>query len=69
MRALSLMAVTIALLVAACGSEPRTDPIPKADRAAPTRAGVTELRSVEQLRAAFNAHDGVPRLIVLASPT
>lgn len=30
---------------------------------------VPQLRSMEQLRAAFNAHSEVPRLVVLISPT
>jgi len=33
------------------------------------RPQVRELRSVDELRRAFNAHSGVPRLIVLVSPT
>jgi hypothetical protein len=51
-------------LVIACGGSSRAP-------AKPATGGgeVTQLRSIDQLRAAFNAHDGVPRLIVLASPT
>ena len=30
---------------------------------------ISELRSIDQLRTAFNAHPDVPRLIVLVSPT
>ncbi len=32
-------------------------------------AGITDLQSIDQFRKAFDAHRGVPRLIVLASPT
>jgi|GEM_PF-5801364 len=30
---------------------------------------VPQLRNLDQLRAAFNAHSGVPRLLVLIAPT
>jgi hypothetical protein len=33
------------------------------------QAPVVELRSIDQLRSIFNAHPGVPRLILLISPT
>jgi hypothetical protein len=37
--------------------------------AARAPAAPHDLRSIDQLRAAFNAHPGVPRLIVIISPT
>ena len=69
MRRLALVAVcAVALAAAGCGAgttEPTTSSTPAAGRS----GGVTELRSVDQLRAAFDAHDDVPRLVLLASPT
>jgi hypothetical protein len=59
-----LVACTLALVSASCGQaqHPTATPLPMHD--------VTpELTSMRQLQAAFNAHPGVPRLIVLASPT
>jgi hypothetical protein len=50
------------LLLAACGSS-ATPP----SRA--TTPPVPQLRSMEQLRAAFNARETMPRLVVLISPT
>jgi hypothetical protein len=60
-----VVACVLAMLVAACGGTTRTSPPPSETKS----AGVTELTDIGQLRAAFNAHRGVPRLIVLASPT
>jgi hypothetical protein len=60
-----LVTIALALLVAGCGGGTHASgPAPKAKS-----DGVTELKDVAQLRAAFNAREGVPRLIVLASPT
>ena len=63
--ATTLVVCAVAVVVAACGGSRATSSSARAAK----RDGVTELRSVGQLRAAFNAHPGVPRLIVLASPT
>ena len=61
-----VVAAVVALPVAACGAAKRAPSRP----AHSARAGkVTELRDIAQLRAAFNAHTDMPRLIVLASPT
>jgi ABC-type glycerol-3-phosphate transport system substrate-binding protein len=68
MRRLALLAAcAIALLGAGCGENKSTSSSPATTTAAGNR--VTELEDIAQLRAAFNAHPGVPRLIVLASPT
>jgi hypothetical protein len=64
-RAALLLACAIVLLVGGCGRQTRTPSTPAKAKS----DGVTELRDIGQLRAAFNAHGGVPRLIVLASPT
>jgi ABC-type glycerol-3-phosphate transport system substrate-binding protein len=53
----------IALMLAACGGSSKT-PATRANT-----FSVPQLRSVEQLRAAFNAHTSIPRLVVLISPT
>jgi hypothetical protein len=53
----------IAVLLAGCGG---TSEKP-ATRASAAR--VPQLRSMEQLRAAFNARETMPRLVVLISPT
>jgi hypothetical protein len=67
MRRLALLLVSaVALLGVGCGHAKRTGS-PPAHAATPD--GVTELTNIGQLRTAFNAHPGVPRLIVLASPT
>ena len=63
--ATTLVVCAVAVVVAACGGSRATSSSARAAK----RDGVTELRSVGQLRAAFNAHPGIPRLIVLASPT
>jgi nitrous oxide reductase accessory protein NosL len=61
-----LTALAVALLGAGCGAANRpASPHPRAG----ARDNVTELEDIGQLRAAFNAHPDVPRLIVLASPT
>jgi hypothetical protein len=58
------LALGVALLAAGCGGTKHTSfPNGSADR------GITELKSIGQLRDAFNAHQGIPRLIVLISPT
>ena len=64
-RLATLLVCAAAVVVAGCGGSPAAS----SSAPAAERDGVTELRSIGQLRAAFNAHPGVPRLIVLASPT
>ena len=59
------LALAIAVVGAGCGGRDHAT----LSAGATKRDGVTELRSIGQLRAAFNAHQGLPRLIVLASPT
>lgn len=63
--ATTLVVGAVAVAVTACGGSRA----PSSSAPAPKRDGVTELRSIGQLRSAFNAHPGIPRLIVLASPT
>ena len=65
-RLAALLVCAAAVAVAGCGGGGRAT---SSSAPATKRDGVTELRSIGQLRAAFNAHPGIPRLIVLASPT
>lgn len=60
-----LIAGGLALLGAGCGGGTQASPPPRKTQS----NRIMELRDVGQLRAAFNAHESVPRLIVLASPT
>ena len=54
------LACALAFLVVACGggSEPEE-----------SEAGLTDVTSVLELRGAFNEDEGVPRLILILSPT
>jgi hypothetical protein len=61
-----VLAAAIAVLAAGCGATQRSA---LRTEHAPRTGKVTDLKDIGQLRAAFNAHTGVPRLIVLASPT
>jgi hypothetical protein len=61
MKTLVAFALATLLVVAGCGGSSRQTPPPK--------TGLTDLRSVDQLRTLFNAHAGEPRLILLMSPT
>lgn len=63
MKATVLAAIAAALVLAGCGGGLRTT----AGHASPS--AVPQLRSISELRATFNAHPGVPRLLVLISPT
>jgi hypothetical protein len=65
-RLATLLVCAAAVVIAGCGGGSRAT---SSSAPAAKRDGVTQLRSIGQLRAAFNAHPGVPRLIVLASPT
>lgn len=64
-RAAFLLICTAALLLAGCGGGAHT----RSPGAGSTSDAVRELTSIGQLRAAFDAHQGLPRLIVLLSPT
>jgi outer membrane biogenesis lipoprotein LolB len=64
-----LVACSAALLVVGCGG---TTPPPAATSSPSTgakRATLPELTQIGQLQAAFAAHPGVPRLVILLSPT
>jgi hypothetical protein len=64
-RLVVLIASAAAVLVAGCGASTHTG---GATGSAPG-SRITQLKAVSQLRSVFNAHDGTPRLLVLASPT
>jgi hypothetical protein len=63
MKAAALASLGVVLMLAACGGASK----PSSTRA--STSSVPQLRSIEQLRAAFNAHASMPRLVVLVAPT
>ena len=63
MRAWLVVTAFSALLLAGCsGSEQSTSSAPESGK-------VTELKSVDTLKTAFDADGGKPRLLLLLSPT
>jgi len=63
MRAWLVVTALSALLLAGCsGSEQSTSSAPESGK-------VTELKSVDTLKTAFDADNGKPRLLLLLSPT
>jgi hypothetical protein len=66
MRILFLLACVAVLLGAGCGGDERpADENP----AAAKRPALAELTGIRELQAAFDAHQGEPRLLILLSPT
>lgn len=63
-RVAALAALALALVVSGCGGGGGGRAVSRQ-----ARPQVHDLRSVDQLRRSFDAHPGVPRLIVLVSPT
>lgn len=53
-----LLACTLVVLLTGCGGSSGSHTV-----------DVPQLHSIGQLRSVFNAHQGVPRLVVLVSPT
>jgi hypothetical protein len=72
-RRVVLVACAVALLAASCGGKtPASSPESTATNspaAAAKADGLPELTDIRQLQAAFDAHPGVPRLVILLSPT
>jgi hypothetical protein len=66
-RPLAYLAGALALVLAStgCGSGKR----PASAQTASSAAAPREVHDIGELRAVFNEHAGVPRLIVLISPT
>jgi hypothetical protein len=60
-----LVAIAASALAAGCGAGTGAGPRESGSQA----ARITELGSIQQLRSVFEAHDGTPRLLILASPT
>jgi hypothetical protein len=56
--------LVVALICAGCGGSRATR-----SRPAATQTKLVDLKSVAQLRSLFNAELGVPRLVVIVSPT
>jgi len=68
-RLLLLTGCFLALLTSAgCGSSTHANS-PAQAQSTSSIATPRDLHSIDELRAAFNAHPGEPRLIVLVSPT
>jgi hypothetical protein len=67
-RGALLAVVLVAVTLAACGSNDYS-PAPQAQPGGSRSVSVRDVKSVDQLRALFNAESDQPRLIVLASPT
>jgi hypothetical protein len=68
------LALLVTLVFASCGTQPATTGAPPPSATAPqvtaTPAPVlTDLHTPEDLKAQFNRDVGVPRLILLVSPT
>jgi hypothetical protein len=59
-----LAVAAAALLAAGCGGATRSS-VSRGRSGGPVR----QLTSIDQVRSVFSAHDGTPRLLVLASPT
>ncbi len=67
-RLLLLTACLLALLTSAgCGGNHASSPAKPQPTA--TTGAPRDLHNIDELRIAFNAHAGEPRLIVLVSPT
>jgi hypothetical protein len=64
----------LAILLPGCGgggdrAEPATSPAVTTETSTPANGSLTDLVSVEQFAALFNQKEGVPRLVLLLSPT
>jgi hypothetical protein len=59
-----VLGLCVALLAAGCGGNNQSS-----SSSGSAKPGITELENIGQLRNAFNAHQGIPRLVVLLSPT
>lgn len=68
MRRLAFLVVIVVLVAGACGGSDDDMPRGAVDYEAAEPA-LTDLTSVDQLKERFNADQGVPRLILLVSPT
>jgi hypothetical protein len=67
MKASAVVAVAaLALILVGCGASGRHAATTSTTATGPQ---IRQLHSIGELRRAFNAHAGVPRLIVLVSPT
>jgi hypothetical protein len=67
-RLLVLAACSVALLVAGCGERSASSSA-KRTPASSVKDDLAELTSMAQLQRAFDAHPGMPRLVILLSPT
>lgn len=63
MRILAVVALALALGAAGCGGSSSSSPTTK------EAAGLSDVKSVDQLRTLFAEHADVPRLLLIVSPT
>jgi hypothetical protein len=72
-RVVVLVVCSAVLLAAGCGSGTRARSPERTATSPPSNGGkgdgLPELTDIRQLQAAFDAHPGVPRLVILLSPT
>jgi hypothetical protein len=68
-RPVVLLACAVALLAASCGGKTPASSPERTAASAPSTRALPELTDIRQLQAAFAAHPGVPRLVILLSPT
>jgi hypothetical protein len=69
-----VVAALLAVLLPGCGgggdrAERATSPAATAETSTPAKGSLTDLASVDQFAALFNQEEGVPRLVLLLSPT
>jgi hypothetical protein len=72
MKRLIVLLACAAVLACACGDSARqrsAQSTPKSSPAGASHQATRELTDIRQLQAAFDAHPGVPRLLILLSPT
>jgi hypothetical protein len=70
----TIVAVALAAILAGCGgggdgTERQASPTGAAKSSTPAGRSLTDLASVDQFAALFNEKEGVPRLVLLLSPT
>jgi hypothetical protein len=65
-RSLGILGITLALVLVVLGATRFLSPVQPLSS---SEAGLEDLASIDDLKARFNADVGVPRIILLVSPT